>query len=110
MAKRPLDEVEEFVVEEFVEVGDVTHPFQNAKIHGVVNSLSSMKKSRNCAYFDGEISDRKASLRIFGFDSAVRRKLADFQEGSSTVALSHCEVKKLRKGEQLEVQLKQFCG
>ena len=67
MAKRPLDEVEEFV-----EVGDVTHPSQNAKIHGVVNSLSPMKKSRNCAYFDGEISDGKASLRIFGFDSAVR--------------------------------------
>ena len=41
MAKRPLDEVEEFV-----EVGDVTHTSQNAKIHGVVNSLSPMKKSR----------------------------------------------------------------
>ena len=51
MAKCPLDEVEEFV-----EVGNVTHPSQNAKIHGVVNSLSPMKKSRNCAYFDGEIS------------------------------------------------------
>ena len=51
MAKHPLDEVEEFV-----EVGDVTHPSQNAKIHGVVNSLSPMKKSQNCANFDGEIS------------------------------------------------------
>ena len=51
MAKRPLNEVEEFV-----EVGDVTHPSQNAKIHGVVNSLSAMKKSRNCAYFDGEVT------------------------------------------------------
>ena len=101
MAKHPLDEVEEFV-----EVGDVTHPSQNAKIHGVVNLLSPMKKSRNCAYFDGEISDRKASLRIFRFNSAVRRKLADFQEGSSAVALSHCEFKKSRKGEQLEAQLK----
>ena len=59
MAKCPLDEVEEFV-----EVGDVTHPSQNAKIHWVVNSLSPMKKSRNCAYFDGEISNGKASLRI----------------------------------------------
>ena len=101
MAKHLLDEVEEFV-----EVGDMTHPFQNVKIHGVVNLLSPMKKSRNCAYFDGEISKGKASLRIFRFDSAVRRKLADFQEGSSTVALSHCEVKKSQKGEQLKVQLK----
>lgn len=103
MAKRPFNEVEEFV-----EVGDMTHPSQSAKIHGVVNSLSPMKKSWNCAYFDGETSNGKASLRIFGFDSAVRRRLADFQEGSSAVALSHCEVKQSRKGEQLEVQSKQF--
>ena len=34
MAKRPLDEVEEFV-----EVGNVTHPSQNAKIHGVVGCI-----------------------------------------------------------------------
>ena len=100
MAKYPLDEVEEFV-----EVGDMTHPSQNARIHGVVNSLSPMKKSRNCAYFDGEISDGKASLRIFRFNSAVRRKLADFQEGSSAVALSHCEVKKSQKGEHRQKSL-----
>ena len=53
MAKRAL--------EEFVEVADVSHACKNAKIHGVVNSLSPMKKSKNCAYFDGETSDGKAS-------------------------------------------------
>ena len=34
MAKRALEQVEEFV-----EVADVSHPCENAKIHGVVNSL-----------------------------------------------------------------------
>ena len=38
MAKRAL--------EEFVEVADVSHACENAKLHGVVNSLSSMKKSK----------------------------------------------------------------
>ena len=55
MAKRALEQVEEFV-----EVADVSHPCENAKIHGVVKSLSPMKKSKNCAYFDCEISDRRA--------------------------------------------------
>ena len=97
MAKRALEQVEEFV-----EVADVSHACENGNIHGVVNSLSPMKKSKK--YFDGEISDGKASLRIFGFDSGVRRKLAEFEEGSSAVALSHCKVKQSRKGDQLEVQ------
>ena len=83
----------------------MSHACENAKIHGVVNSLSPMKKSKNFTYFDGEISDGKASLQIFGFDSGVRRrKLAEFEEGSSAVALSHCEVKRPRKGDQLEIQ------
>ena len=54
MAKRAL--------EEFVEVADVSHACENAKIHGVVSSLSPMKKSKNCAYFDGEISDGKVAV------------------------------------------------
>ena len=32
--------------EEFVEVADVSHACENAKIHGAVNSLSPMKKSK----------------------------------------------------------------
>ena len=45
MAKRGLEQVEEFV-----EVTDVSHACENAKIHSVVNSLSPTKKSKNCAY------------------------------------------------------------
>ena len=52
MVKRIFEEVEEFV-----NVGEVSHPCQNVKIQGVVNLLSPMKKSNSCAYFDGKICD-----------------------------------------------------
>ena len=96
MAKRSR----ESDVQEFDNISDVcTSP--NAKIHGVLNSVSPLKKSKGCAYFDGQITDGKTTMRLFGFDSSVRRRLAELD--SAPVALSHCEIKKSRKGEQLEV-------
>ena len=49
MAKR-VREVEEFV-------SGVVDASPNTKIHGVVTSLSPVKKIKSCSYFDGEISD-----------------------------------------------------
>ena len=40
----------------------------NAKIHGVVKSLSLMKKSHTCSYLNGHFCDGKANVRLFGFD------------------------------------------
>ena len=40
----------------------------------------------------------------FGFDSRVQRKLME-GGSSTTLALSNCEVKKSRHGDQSEVQL-----
>ena len=53
-------------------------------------------------YFDGEISDAKASIRLFGFDSSVKRKL---DEVDGPVTLSHCEVKRSRMGQNMEILL-----
>ena len=41
-------------------------------------------------------------MRVFGFDSWVRRKLVEFEDSKKAVALTNCEVK-ARRGEDLEV-------
>ena len=104
MAKRSLG------VEEFEDVSEVANPSPNAKIRGVVTSMSPMKKGRTCNYFDGEITDGKTSMRLFGFDSAagVRRKLMEFEGKAESVTLSKCEVKRARQGTNLEILLGKY--
>jgi len=54
-----------------------------------------MKKSKSnssCSYFHGEIADKASSIRLFGFDSGVRRKLEEIDEDAS-INLTHCEIK-----------------
>ena len=81
-------------------IHEISHTSPNAKLHGV---LSPMKKSKTCSYFDGEVTDGKACIRVFGFDAGVRKKLAFFQEAKDAVMISNCEVKNSRKGKELEV-------
>ena len=46
-------------------------------------------------------TDGRATMRLFGFDSSVRKKLLEGGSGSSIVILN-CEIKKSRVGEQVE--------
>ena len=91
--------------EEFEDVSKVSCTSPNAKIHDVVDSLSPMRssKSSSCSYFDGEITDGKATMRFFGFDAGVRRRLVEFEDSKKAVTLTNCEVKRARRGENLEV-------
>ena len=43
----------------------------------MVTALSDMKTTcgRNSSYFDGEISDGKTSMQVYGHSKGVRRKL-----------------------------------
>ena len=91
--------------EEFEDLSKVSNPSPKAKIHAVVMSVSPMKKSRTCSFFDSEISDGKACMRVFGFDMGVRRKLVELEESKSAVALANCKVKHSRKGQEMEVLL-----
>lgn len=77
MAKHGEDQVEDFE-----DVSGVIYLSPNAKLCGVVQSVSLMKKNKTCAYFDGEISDGKSTMRSFGFDSSMQKKLVE--EGSGT--------------------------
>ena len=62
-----------------------------------------MKKSKTCSYFDGEMTDGKSCIRVFGFDAGVRKKLAFYEENKEAVTISKCEVKNSRRGKDLEV-------
>ena len=66
MAKRKLDE--------FDSLSSLTRASPNAKVRGVVTVISPMKKGKACQYFDGELADEKARIRLFGFDDNVRQK------------------------------------
>jgi hypothetical protein len=64
MSKRPHKETE------FDNIEQVTSPSGNAKLHGVIMALSPIKTSGTTGYFDGEITDGKKKMRLYGFDSA----------------------------------------
>ncbi len=66
----------------FQELSKVSYTSPNAKIHAVVDSLSPMKKSKTCSYFDGQITDGKTTMQVFGFDAGMRRKLVEFEDGN----------------------------
>ncbi len=76
--------------EEFEDISQVLYASPNAKIHSVVTSVSPMKKAKMCSYFNGEVSNGKASMRVFGFDSGVRKRLAEFRDSRSPVTLANC--------------------
>jgi len=61
-----------------------------------------MKKGKTCDYFDGELADHKARVRLFGFDDTVKRKLQEHQQNKNSVVTGKCEVKHARKGDKLD--------
>ena len=79
----------------------------NAKIHAVVQSVSPLKKSKTCSYFDSEVTNGKSTMRVYGFDCGVRRKLVEFGESRDAVVMSNCAVKRSQKGEELEILVTQ---
>ena len=54
---------------------DILESSPKAKVQCLVTALSDMKKSRDTSYFDGEISDGKTSMRVYGYNEGLRRKL-----------------------------------
>ena len=85
------------------DISEVTKSGPNATINGVLTSLSPMKRSRSSSFFEGSITDGKASMRLYGFDSTVRRKLSHFMDATQSVVLDNCEVKPSRLNDNLEL-------
>ena len=90
-------------VEDFDDVASIVHGSPNAKVCGVVTELSPMKRGRSCTYYDGELSDGRSKVRLFGFDAKSRESLNTFYEKKEGVAISSCEVKSSRSGGNFEL-------
>ena len=50
-----------------VEVESLDEPLSTASVHGVITSLSPIKKGRKSNCFDGNVSDGKSKVRLVGF-------------------------------------------
>ena len=68
----------------------------------MVAAVSPMKKGSKADYFDTQITDGEAQLRVV---EEHHKRLAEFEEHIQTVSLLNCQVKKLRKSEDLEILL-----
>ena len=84
--------------EEFQSVSDVTHMSPKAKIHCVISGIpEEMKQGSGSSYFDGKLSDIERSIRIYGYDSTVRRKLFTSQtQENRVILLTGCCIKNAR--------------
>ena len=65
-----------------------------ASVEGIVCSLSPMKKSKGCTYFDGVLGDGLSSVRFFGFNSMLHKQLLQFHEDGEGVLVDKCEIRK----------------
>ena len=97
--KRPLSECLE-------DLSCVTES-SDANLQGVV-TVDQMKIGKSgTSYFDGNITDEKRTLRMFGYDASVRDKILETikESDGGGIVLKHCEVKrrKLERGDGLEV-------
>ena len=81
--------------EEFEFVSDITHTNPRAKIYCIVSGIpQDMKKGLGSSYFDGKLSDNNKSIRVYGYDPGVRRKLFDPQsEEAGMIIIAGCYVK-----------------
>ena len=92
---------------------DVTKEFttdaatsENAIVHGVITSLSPMKKGKASNFFHANFSDGDTQLRLVGFQDAQRKRLSYFEKDSSGITVEHCKIKRARQSYDMEVILK----
>jgi len=76
-------------------------PSVDVQVCGVLGDSSPMKKGRDAVYFEGEIMDGNKRVRLYGFDSSVRKRL--LEETGKGIILGNCKVKRSRYGNDYEV-------
>lgn len=95
MARRKLDSLGEFK-----KLFDLPNSEGRANVHGVVSSLSPLKKSKSSRmYFDGELSDGEKRIRLYGFDRATHERLAKYVEDGKSVSVVDAELLRSKSGD-----------
>ena len=84
---------------------EITSPNKSATVNALVASLSPVKPSR---YFDGELTDGNAVIRLVGFDDNKRQELQLFCDQKTPVTLRNCLVQHNKFKDTLEVVVKNY--
>ena len=79
--KRPAPELDDYT--------DINEPFQTANLHGVLKTLSPVKKGKTCRYFDGVLTDGTSTMRLVGFRQDQQKRLITFSENKHQF---HCRI------------------
>ena len=98
MAKRTLEEVENF--------DNLEKGIASASVHGVLTSLSPVKKGRKQNYFEGKLSDGSSKLCFVSFDSRQQKKMSDMLMKKRAIEIKGCEIKPSRRGDKMEILTK----
>ena len=93
---------------EFSDYSKLEIEANNADIHGVVTSLSPVKKSRvGSNYYTGQVCDGKQKLRLVGFSTSQQKQLDELKDKKQSVEIQNCQIKKsIRDSDKFEILLK----
>ena len=91
--KQSIEETESLEMES---LDAVDKPVSSANIHGIVTSLSPIKKGRTRNYFDGTVSDSTSKLRMVGFNVKQRTAINDFLERKEPIEIRDCQIQARR--------------
>jgi hypothetical protein len=76
----------------------------NAKVHGMVKSVSPMKGQSSTKFFDGYVTDGVKKLRFIGFNADKAKLLEQHASKKEPIALSNCCIKHGKYGNhELEI-------
>ena len=91
---------------EIEHIEKVENPIESATIHGVVTTLSPIKKGRTTTFFDGTLADTSGRIRIVGFNADHQKFMKDFMNKREPVQLTDCQIKPARRGNDMEIMFK----
>lgn len=79
----------------------------NATISAIVASVSPTKPKKS-NFFDGELTDREAIVRVVGFDQQQRDALKQYKEKCLPVTLRNVQIQENKITKKMEVVLKTY--
>ena len=97
MAKRKL---------EIEDVEDMKEPVPTASVHGIIQTISPIKKGQSSDYFEGKFLFNDHSQKFVGFKKHQQTKLKQLMDEHQPVHLDDCEVKKAKRGNSMNILLK----
>ncbi len=89
-------------VDEFQEISEVSCAYPTRKSTLWWSHCRLSRRARPAPSLMGDNGWKKVDAGVW-FDGGVRRKLVEFENSKDAVSLTNCEVKRSRRGEQLEV-------